>query len=205
MPKLQRFHRWSLGMHTLFHPTPYSGCNNLSMLVFKLIHVCKRGHCWPTDVSYRGLNKMADNLLTPFSSIFSWKKSLEFVFIFRWSIFVRVWKTIIMGDASFYSPVITQFTDTYSSPRLGELKRRNCPCHNDEVPIHILMLFQFQYLPTNWTNGMWPFIKKSSCFIKDLGHWWWKRYTPSVEMEICNYIHWKVWDDISYPFPNFNG
>ena len=44
IPKLQRLHRWSLGMHKLFHPTHYNGCNYLSMLGLKLIHVSKRGH-----------------------------------------------------------------------------------------------------------------------------------------------------------------
>ena len=44
IPKLQRLHRWSLGMDKLFHPTHYNGCNYLSMLGLKLIHVSKRGH-----------------------------------------------------------------------------------------------------------------------------------------------------------------
>ena len=42
-PKLQRLHRWSLGMYKLFHPTLYDGYNHLSMLRLKLIHVSKRG------------------------------------------------------------------------------------------------------------------------------------------------------------------
>ena len=54
IPKLQRFHRWSLGMDKQFHPTLYSTCDYLSMLGFKLNHVSKRGpsasapSCWPT-------------------------------------------------------------------------------------------------------------------------------------------------------------
>ena len=43
--KLQRLHRWSLGMDKKFHPTHYNRCNYLSMLGLKLIHVSKRGHC----------------------------------------------------------------------------------------------------------------------------------------------------------------
>ena len=39
IPKLQRCNRWSLEMDTL-----YNGCNYLSMLGLKLIHVSKRGH-----------------------------------------------------------------------------------------------------------------------------------------------------------------
>ena len=35
---------WSLGMDKSFHPTCYNGCNYLSMLGLKLIHVSKRGH-----------------------------------------------------------------------------------------------------------------------------------------------------------------
>ena len=45
IPKLQRLHRWSLGMDKLFHPTSYNGCNHLSMLGLKLNHVSKMGHC----------------------------------------------------------------------------------------------------------------------------------------------------------------
>ena len=37
IPKLQRLHRWSLGMDKWFHPTHYDGCNYLSMLGLKLV------------------------------------------------------------------------------------------------------------------------------------------------------------------------
>ena len=43
IPKLQRLHRWSLGMDKYFHPTLYNGCNYLSMLGLKLNHVSKWG------------------------------------------------------------------------------------------------------------------------------------------------------------------
>ena len=43
IPKLQRSNRWSLGMDKWFHPTLYNGCDYLSMLGLKLIHVSKRG------------------------------------------------------------------------------------------------------------------------------------------------------------------
>ena len=43
IPKLQRLHRWSLGMDKWFHPTYYEGYNYLSMLGFKLSHFSKRG------------------------------------------------------------------------------------------------------------------------------------------------------------------
>ena len=43
--KLQRCNRWSLGIDKYFHPTHYNGCNYLSMLVLKLIHVSIRGYC----------------------------------------------------------------------------------------------------------------------------------------------------------------
>ena len=42
--KLQRLHRWSLGMDKLFHPTLYNRCNDLSMLGWKLNHVSKKDH-----------------------------------------------------------------------------------------------------------------------------------------------------------------
>ena len=43
IPKLQRLHRWSLGMDKQFHPTHYWVCDYLSMLGLKLNHVSKRG------------------------------------------------------------------------------------------------------------------------------------------------------------------
>ena len=47
IPKLQRLHRWSLGMDRQFHSTLYNGCYYLSMLGLKLNHVSKRGHRSP--------------------------------------------------------------------------------------------------------------------------------------------------------------
>ena len=43
IPKLQRLHRWILGMDKQFHPTHYRTCDYLSMLGLKLNHVSKRG------------------------------------------------------------------------------------------------------------------------------------------------------------------
>ena len=54
IPKLQRLHRWSLGMDKLFHPTHYNGCNYLSMLGLKLIHVSKRGYWCHLYLTYIG-------------------------------------------------------------------------------------------------------------------------------------------------------
>ena len=45
IPKLERCSRWSLVKDKLFHPTLYHGCNYLSMLGLKVIHVIKRGSC----------------------------------------------------------------------------------------------------------------------------------------------------------------
>ena len=50
IPKLQRFHRWSLGMDKYFHPTLCNGCNYLPMRGFKLIQVSKRGP-WYRDIT----------------------------------------------------------------------------------------------------------------------------------------------------------
>ena len=44
IPKLQRLHRWSLGMDKKFRPILYWVCNYISMLGLKLNHVSKRGH-----------------------------------------------------------------------------------------------------------------------------------------------------------------
>ena len=46
IPKLQRWHRWSLGMDKWLHPILYNGCDYLSMLGFKLNHVSKRCPRW---------------------------------------------------------------------------------------------------------------------------------------------------------------
>ena len=52
IPKLQRLHRWSLGMDKKIHPTLYDGCNYLSMLGLKLIHISKRGpRCLIQDIN----------------------------------------------------------------------------------------------------------------------------------------------------------
>ena len=45
IPKLQRWHRWSLGMNKWLHPTLFWVCNYLSILGLKLISICKRCHC----------------------------------------------------------------------------------------------------------------------------------------------------------------
>ena len=50
IPKLQRLHRWSLGMDKQFHPIHYNVCNYLSMLGLKLNHVSKRGHRWNNGI-----------------------------------------------------------------------------------------------------------------------------------------------------------
>ena len=42
IPKLQRYHRWGLGMDKWFHPTVYRAYDYLSMLGLKLSHVGKR-------------------------------------------------------------------------------------------------------------------------------------------------------------------
>ena len=62
-----RFHRWSLGMDKSFHPTHYNGCNYLSMLGLKLIHVSKRGysisHGICTQFCYGDIIALNDSIL----------------------------------------------------------------------------------------------------------------------------------------------
>ena len=58
IPKLQRLHRWSLGMDKQFHPMLYHGCNYLSMLGLKWNLVSKGapsvGETWrPSDAYMR--------------------------------------------------------------------------------------------------------------------------------------------------------
>ena len=45
--KLQRLHHWSFGMGMWSHPILYNGCNYLTMLGLKLIHVSKRARAHP--------------------------------------------------------------------------------------------------------------------------------------------------------------
>ena len=45
IPKLERLHRWSLGMDKWFYPTLFWACNYFSLLGLKLIHVSTRDHC----------------------------------------------------------------------------------------------------------------------------------------------------------------
>ena len=42
IPKLQRLHRWNLGMDKYFQHTVYSACDYLSLLGLNLVHVSKR-------------------------------------------------------------------------------------------------------------------------------------------------------------------
>ena len=50
IPKLQRLHRWSLGMDKKSHPLLYWACDYLSMLVLKLNHISKSGPRWHASV-----------------------------------------------------------------------------------------------------------------------------------------------------------
>ena len=60
IPKLQRFHRWGLGMDKQFHSTPYNSFDYLSLLGLKFIHVSKRGpwYLWPLWVRWGRCRKV---------------------------------------------------------------------------------------------------------------------------------------------------
>ena len=72
IPKLQRLHRWSLGMDKQFHPIHYNGCNYLSMLGLKLNHVSKRGHCRPYCIRF--FDNTIDWTSINWVSIIDWDK-----------------------------------------------------------------------------------------------------------------------------------
>ena len=74
IPKLQRFHYWSLEINKQFHPTFYSGCNYWSMLGLKLISVNRKDTWWlMSGGTWIILN--------------SWKICfVQFVFRFSWTI-----------------------------------------------------------------------------------------------------------------------
>ena len=56
IPKLQRLHRWSLGMDKKCHPTLYNVCNHLSLLRLKLNHVGKRGPWYLPPLLHRTIS-----------------------------------------------------------------------------------------------------------------------------------------------------
>ena len=72
VPKLQWWHRWSLGMDKLFHLTFYNGCYYLSMLGLKLIHVSRVGGCERvfTPVRWRQVRLSCIKWRSTFFSIF---------------------------------------------------------------------------------------------------------------------------------------
>ena len=59
IPKLQRLHRWCLGMDKWFHNTRYYECDQFSMLRFKFIHVSKKGP-WDQSIVARILEIFKD-------------------------------------------------------------------------------------------------------------------------------------------------
>ena len=61
IPKLQRLHRWSLGMEKWFHPTLYRACDYLSILELYLVHVCRSGP-WYQIVLITVLKTRSSNL-----------------------------------------------------------------------------------------------------------------------------------------------
>ena len=76
--KRQRRNRWSLGMDKWFHPTLYRTCDNLSMLIFKLIHVSKSGPRCQNKTSTVAKGEYFVKL-TKFASLYPSKLSLEIV------------------------------------------------------------------------------------------------------------------------------
>ena len=76
IPKLQRLHRWSLGMDKSFHGTLYWVCDCLSMLWLKLINVSKGPQIignWPNAITQTNPQVGSNNFNTSSTS-----KTLEF-------------------------------------------------------------------------------------------------------------------------------
>ena len=59
--KLQRLHRWNLRMDKYYNPTHYNGCNYLTILGLKLIHVSKRAS-WRCNFKMTLLNQLVVRL-----------------------------------------------------------------------------------------------------------------------------------------------
>ena len=70
IPKLQRLHRWSLGMDKYFHPTLNRACDYLSMLGLKLNYDNNRGptHC----VYHNGVGQLVHTLKCPTVPAYCW-------------------------------------------------------------------------------------------------------------------------------------
>ena len=77
IPKLQRLHRWSLGMDKQFHPTFCNGCNYLSMLGLKLNYDSKRG---PWNPDTKNILNWTDN-----NVLFIDEKRQVVTWLMRWS------------------------------------------------------------------------------------------------------------------------
>ena len=63
IPKLQRLHRWSLGMDKQFHPTFYWASHYLSILWLKLIHVSKRAYSFLYPLSVINIYKFKEKFV----------------------------------------------------------------------------------------------------------------------------------------------
>ena len=80
--KLQWLHRLRLGMDKWFHSTFKDGCEHLSMLAIKWIHISKTGQRWMTSV-YCNTALTSDldvfifkesNLHVPYNGRYAWRK-----------------------------------------------------------------------------------------------------------------------------------
>ena len=80
IPKLQRLHRWSLGMDESFHFTLHWACNYLAMLGLKFNHVSKMGH--------RNVNRQSAGRFSAISSD-SWENIVLPMDIYKKSIIAK--------------------------------------------------------------------------------------------------------------------
>ena len=85
----------------------------------------------------------------------------------------------------------------------------NSLCHQDHIPFHLMS--------SGWLNWGWYLIRmsysnvvmSSGCdtlpFLShpdDITNF---DFSQHAVARICNYTHYKMWDEITYLFPNFNG
>ena len=156
IPKLQRLHRWSLGMDKQFHPTVYYVCSYL--LGLKLNHVSKRGH--------RGYSDRKFSPIATYELYLIW----TVIFLVTEDDYIRYWIGSWWILKGFQALVNFErfFFGIYSLRRIPHLKGQWCgkyfritnsscillPPHNSYTDDFVAFMYTFYYCPIDkvkWT------------------------------------------------------
>ena len=135
-----------------------------------------------SPLTHWGRHKMAAVSQTTLSNAFSWMKMLEFRLRFHWSLFPRVQLIIIQHWFRYWLGAV-QATSHY----LNQWWLVYWRIYASLGPNELKRSSNAETMSTSWRHHV---ASKSTI----LHHKW-----------ISNYIHYKMWDGITYPFTNFNG